>query len=336
MNPNGNPNMNQEPSDKYQIAFNDICQIYESTVLQAERRHIHERADSHYRMGVRIAAILDPMEQDGRYGRRLIPELCKQLKQKYPEAPGTRVIQYMRKFPRVYRPDQIHPELSWSHYCVLLSIEDDQLRRTIEQQAIDEKLTRSALRQLASMVSQNRSSRQPFPLTPRAGRINVARIVFTGASDSPVLDVGFGVEVSPSGAALRKLKQLPPGAFVQRTSDNRFHPITCEPGERYCYRGTPVDIIDGDTVKFRLTLTPDISIVERLRLRGIDAMEIDTKEGQRAKRALQRMLKDQTQLTVYTYHHDRYGRYIADLITKDGTYINRQLVEKGHARFLKM
>jgi len=40
-------------------------------------------------------------------------------------------------------------------------------------------------------------------------------------------------------------------------------------------------------------------------------------------------------ITVLTYSHDRYGRYIADLIVDD-VYINKALVESGAARFLKM
>ena len=40
-------------------------------------------------------------------------------------------------------------------------------------------------------------------------------------------------------------------------------------------------------------------------------------------------------ITVLTYSHDRYGRYIADLLAGD-VYINRALVESSAARFLKM
>ena len=38
----------------------------------------------------------------------------------------------------------------------------------------------------------------------------------------------------------------------------------------------------------------------------------------------------------FTYSNDKYGRYIADLIVDEHRYINKQLVEKGHAGFLKL
>ena len=147
-----------------------------------------------------------------------------------------------------------------------------------------------------------------------------------------LIDLGFNVK-----------RQLPHhgihpaiGGYITKASSKKFTPVTIQPGERYCYNGTLLHVIDGDTVKMRLTLHFDTFIDISLRLRGVDAMEIDTKEGQKAKRALERMLKNQTHITVYTYSHDRYGRYIADIVTKDGAYINKQLIEKGHARFLKM
>jgi len=71
------------------------------------------------------------------------------------------------------------------------------------------------------------------------------------------------------------------------------------------------------------------------RLRGVDAEEIDTDEGKKTHRALQKLLKNVKAITVFTYSHDRYGRCIADLLA-DGVYINKNLVESGAARFLKM
>jgi endonuclease YncB( thermonuclease family) len=127
-----------------------------------------------------------------------------------------------------------------------------------------------------------------------------------------------------------------PGTYVTRISPRKFSAVSIQPGERYCYTGKVLNIIDGDTVKMRLDLHFDIAIDIPLRLRGVDAMEIDTREGKNARSALANILKKQTDITVYTYHHDRYGRYIADLIAADGTYVNKHLVEKGFARFLKM
>ena len=49
----------------------------------------------------------------------------------------------------------------------------------------------------------------------------------------------------------------------------------------------------------------------------------------------QRLLHNKTNILIYTYSTDRYGRYVADIIA-DHIYINKTLVEKGHARYLSM
>jgi endonuclease YncB( thermonuclease family) len=94
-------------------------------------------------------------------------------------------------------------------------------------------------------------------------------------------------------------------------------------------------VIDGDTVKMRMSLGFDTYVDETMRLRGVDAAEIDTDEGKNAHSSLSKLLKGAKKITVFTYSHDRYGRYIADLIV-DGRYINKALVESGAAIFLKM
>ena len=73
-----------------------------------------------------------------------------------------------------------------------------------------------------------------------------------------------------------------------------------------------------------------------MRLRGVDAMELNTVEGQKAKRALKRLFTGVSTIHAFTWHHDKYGRYITDLIINEHIYINKKLVESGHARFLKM
>ncbi|MBN2344307.1 MAG: thermonuclease family protein [Deltaproteobacteria bacterium] len=328
--------MNRTPLNPYETVFDEVCQIYEATILRAAAKETQRKTDAYFQMGKRITQLLTANTQGSPYGKQLVQRLCKDLKQRYNDAPSPRTLLYMRKFAKWYRPEQIHPGLSWSHYCVLLSIDDKKRRHEMEQRAVNEHLSRNQLQKLASLTVEPGDAPKRFPLIPRQGRFHISKLVFSDTADAPALDIGFGVEITPARSVVNKLKKMSPGILLQRTPGGRLQPVACAPGERYCYQGNPVHIIDGDTVKMRLQLTPTIAIVEKLRLRGVDAMEVDTPEGQKAKRALTRLLKNQTDITVYTYSHDRFGRYIADLVTSDGAYINKQLVEKGHARFFKM
>ena len=326
--------MNQSSSTEYKNLFESICQIYEATLLQVEDTYGTHKNSAYFQMGRQIGHILESAEQTGRYGKKLVPTLCRDIKQKYGRGPSTRSMRNMRKFASLYTEDTASPALSWSHYCVLLSIRDTDTRARLEQQAIRQNLDRDALQQLVSLTLQhNNDGIATFPLTPRKGTLQIAKLIRPDASTPPLLDVGFGVQYVPN--ATTRLNNLEHGSCLQRYVNGQLKPIECAPGERYCYRASLENVIDGDTVKMRIQLTGSIFICERLRLRGVDAMELNTPEGQKAKRALERLLHNKKNIIIHTYSTDRYGRYVADLVA-DNRYINKTLVEKGHARYLAM
>jgi endonuclease YncB( thermonuclease family) len=325
--------MNPNSSIEYKTLFTDVCQIYETTLLHAETLYGAQKNSAYFQMGRQIDRILQNAEQTGRYGKKLVPTLCRDLKQKYGKGPSSRTMRNMRKFATRYTEATVDPALSWSHYCILLSIDDAGTRAQLEQQAIRQHLDRDALQQLVSLtLQQSKDAPERFPLSPRKGTLQIAKLVRPAPGAPPLLDVGFGVQHVPNTA---RLNHLPDGTFIQRFPTGHLKPIDCPPGERYCYLATLEKVVDGDTVKMRIQLTTGIFISERLRLRGVDAMELTSLQGQKAKRALERLLKNKENIIIYTYSTDRYGRYVADLVA-DNIYINRTLVEKGHARYLSM
>ena len=320
--------------NNYEALLAEICQVYENTLYHVPQQQGQLETESYWRMGQQLDALLGGDNSDSVYGKRLVERLSAGIKKKYGKGPSGRAIRYMRQFANDYTPPEIQPELTWSHYCVLLSIGDPELRRQFEKRAIKQKMSRRQLQQIVSLTLQRkRGTASSFPLTPRSGKLNCALVKWPTENVVPALDVGFGVLYTPSAPSL---KQYSEDTLVHRMASGKWQPVTHAATQRYCYSGTVVDVIDGDTVKMRLQLAPGIAIVERFRLRGIDAMEIDTSEGIRARQALVNMLNESNELTVLTYHTDRYGRYIADLITGNGDYINKQLVEQGIARYLSM
>jgi endonuclease YncB( thermonuclease family) len=326
--------MNQSSSTEYKTLFESVCQIYEATLLQAEDTYGTNSNNAYFQMGRQIGHLLESAEQTGRYGKKLVPTLCRDIKQKYGRGPSTRTMRNMRKFAILYTEETTSPALSWSHYCVLLSIRDTDTRARLEQQTIRRHLDRDALQQLVSLTLQHSKDGKPtFPLSPRKGTLQIAKLIRPHASSPPLLDVGFGVQYAPNSTT--RLNNLEHGICLQRYANGKLKLIECAPGERYCYRASLENVIDGDTVKMRIQLTGSIFICERLRLRGVDAMELNTPEGQKAKRALERLLHNRKKIIIYTYSTDRYGRYVADLVA-DNLYINKTLIEKGHARYLSM
>jgi len=110
----------------------------------------------------------------------------------------------------------------------------------------------------------------------------------------------------------------------------------------YTYEAFLERVVDGDTIIVRIDLGFDVLKRERIRLRGIDAAEIETDEGKKAERFVRKKLKGIEKVVLRTHWHDMYGRYVADVmydpgnLSKDdvllkGRFLNQELLDKGMA-----
>ena len=114
----------------------------------------------------------------------------------------------------------------------------------------------------------------------------------------------------------------------------------------YIYKAEVVRVIDGDTVRFKLTKEFDIGFYitqtatyeGNFRLLGINTPEIrgeERPEGLKAKEAVQNLLKKADHIMVETFKPDKYGRWLAKIfVAEDGEEfycLNDYLVEQGIA-----
>ena len=89
-----------------------------------------------------------------------------------------------------------------------------------------------------------------------------------------------------------------------------------EAGEEalYTYQVDVIEVIDGDTLKVAVPLGFGFTTVQKLRLRGLDAPEIVSADGQEAKDFLaERLLKANMPVIIKTVKSDKYDRYLADI-----------------------
>ena len=103
----------------------------------------------------------------------------------------------------------------------------------------------------------------------------------------------------------------------------------------FTYKSYLEKVIDGDTLWVVLDIGMREVSRQKLRLRGIDCPEIDTKEGQEAKKFVESVLRNVPYLTVLSSQNASYDRYEADVFFNDKegqqTYLNNLLLEKGYA-----
>jgi len=114
----------------------------------------------------------------------------------------------------------------------------------------------------------------------------------------------------------------------------------------YLYSAIVEKVVDGDTILLRVDLGFDVSISQRVRLRGIDCPEISTPQGQKAKKFVEDQLKGCKTVVIQTFKKiDMYGRYVCDLfyfkgetdkeiIAEKGNFLNQELLDNGLAVLL--
>jgi hypothetical protein len=117
--------------------------------------------------------------------------------------------------------------------------------------------------------------------------------------------------------------------------------------ELHNYVGVVERVIDGDTIEVRIDLGFDVWRVEKIRLRGIDAPELGSKPGRRAKKFVAERLEAAPFVGLKTYKTDKYARYIADVFYHTektspaeafalGVFLNQELLDEGLAWILDL
>ena len=98
----------------------------------------------------------------------------------------------------------------------------------------------------------------------------------------------------------------------------------------YTYNATVLRVIDGDTVVIRVDVGFRMFAEMSMRLAFINAPEINTEAGKRAKSVLEQFLIN-LPVVVKTYKPiDKYGRYLGTIYTGD-TNVNQWMVENDYA-----
>lgn len=114
-----------------------------------------------------------------------------------------------------------------------------------------------------------------------------------------------------------------------------------KPIPTYEYFARLMDVVDGDTVDVQVELGFYVSQSMRMRLNGIDTMEMNSKDAterfmaRQAKELLEQYLG--RECVVRSHKKDKYGRFLCDLYVFDGADkeelidINKMLLDSGLA-----
>ena len=113
-------------------------------------------------------------------------------------------------------------------------------------------------------------------------------------------------------------------------------------GKLYTYKVKEIlRVIDGDTMVVNVDLGFDITLTQKIRVKGIDSPETRTSDPQEkaqglaAKTFAEAWLQNKS-LLVKTYKDDKYGRMLGDFICADtGATLAEAMIAANHATVYK-
>ncbi|MBI4431764.1 MAG: thermonuclease family protein [Candidatus Omnitrophica bacterium] len=224
---------------------------------------------------------------------------------------------------------------SISHYEALLSVKDDRQRELLTRQAKELGWNRRELRaQIKKLKAVKRSAKisrrkSAAPLTvPSLGPLYTAQVAgpdkVPSANKECWIDLGFSVYRRACGAgsenwepddlvSLQNSSDEGESFSSRRISDSELR----EKGKRenllYTYRVVLIRVVDGDTLLVSTDLGFGLRTRQYLRLRGIDAPEIKTRAGKKARDFVAAELAGVQEITIKSSRSDKFDRYLADV-----------------------
>ena len=330
---------NQLAATTYKKLVADISRLYEGA-----RKALVE---AYWGGGQRIVLVEQRGEIRAAYGAGLLVKLSEDLTRRLGAGFSVENLKRMRRFYLENQKRSPATQLPLSHQIELLSVRDRKKRLELEKRAEEEALDRDGLRELirhekvrkqvAENLAKGPGSFSPELLKmpkfglPGAYQIKDPRDTAWPDKNFLLLDHGFkGYQALIPGES----RGLKAGDIVEWTGAKLLKTRRTVK-DLYTYKAYLESVIDGDT--FWVVLDTGMRGISRqkLRLRGIDCPEIDTKEGQAAKAFVEKILKGVPSLTVLSSKNATYDRYEADIIFTghDGKehYLNNLLLENGLA-----
>jgi endonuclease YncB( thermonuclease family) len=249
---------------------------------------------------------------------------------------------FMLEFARAYPILPTSGELSWNHYTSLLSINDPAKRRAVAERAIKGDWTIKTLRKQLKQMTAAGEARSALPkehlpplhyAPPRKLLIYQLRKVQAGTRMGDlVVDLGFTNYYAPP----EKIN-FPEKTLVTFEKSGRFlkikKAVAVSTADVFHYRAHVLEVTDGDTFWCLIELGFGFTTKQKLRMRGLDAPELRSRAGIRAKAYVEKKLRPGTEIIIRTLKSDKYDRYLADvfLAKQKNEYLNQVLVDKGYA-----
>ncbi|WP_081104214.1 DUF1016 N-terminal domain-containing protein [Leptospira weilii] len=320
-----------------------ILKTYEEMRLQSSLNGNSEVLEANREIG-RILQTVErkATEQErstGSWMKSISKELQKHLKRGFSE----RNLFYARKFYENYGNSKIDVRLSWSHYRILSSIADANIREKLMKEAIERNWNRDDLAFRVRDIGDLRKAPTLRWRRPEGVLWNYKIKDISKDKDTLLVDLGFYCYYELPSSRLSDKYKI--GDIVQIEKQNRSWTLSksksVHVSELYFYFGEIERVIDGDTILVKFELGFNVITRQRIRLHNVWAAELGSPEGEDNFESLKKRLPLKTKVIVRSRSKDVYGRYVGEVlyskkkiqdpvdIFREGMYLNQELAEIG-------
>ena len=348
----------------YETLLNRVRKVLAEGRARAKRALEHEEVRTWWEAAQIINKDLRAHDGRAAYGKQVVPKLAADLgvSKEYLYD----ILRFQRTFPIV----DSSPQLTLTHYRILSSIENSKGRARLYRKAVRDKLSAPEL--LNEIRSQKLLGSEDLklddagdkaervkphltsPLAPRRGEFFTYRIVkprdLHPTPEFFSIDLGFMNRID---LKLGRIKEPKEGEIIQaiRTEENnqgdryKFKRVEIESGRPeellYTYKATVKKVIDDDTLWTDIDLGFHFWTERKLRLRGIDAAEIE--KGKAASDFVKRTLARVSFVVIKLSGRDKFDRALTDLfylegteerekVLREGKFLNQELLDLGLAK----
>ena len=315
---------------------------------RAEQAVEHEKVRTSWEVGKLINEHILLNKKRADYGAQVLKRLSKDL------SISERELYYMTEFARTTPILRTSAKLSWGHIQSLLRINDDQERKAFAQRigkgnwSVDK--TRHEITQLKAERPKAVTAALKEPLLePQKGIPYTYKIV--RLEGRLQIDLGFSNYLLVPKKYAKSFKegdiiQLRPAVNEPRTTKKDSYDLVkfnipknhgswpVEHGPLFTYHARLLTVTDADTLWVFIDLGFCLTTVQQLRLRALDAPELNTREGIEAKKFVGKELKGTPELLITSSESDKYDRYLADVFyqnKKGEWFLNNRLLEERFA-----
>lgn len=154
------------PAKNIEKLYGNIRQVIEDARSTVYRAANFAMVQAYWHIGKLIIEEEQSGKQRAEYGQSLLKDLSGRLSKEYGKGFDESNLRHMRNFYSIYqKQDAVRPELSWTHYRLLLKVEREDARAFYMQESIEYNWsTRTLERQVNSLYFER------MVMTPKQGR----------------------------------------------------------------------------------------------------------------------------------------------------------------------